>query len=180
MDSIKGKLIVVASVSRDTELLSNDFLLEFRKFVQERRFHLDRYEFVVIDTDNKPVFRYMTEYFIGVFDSPGIFAIKDTENKIYYRNYEIYSGSNFKNISEGFLTKINTGQKRELYTRWIDSLKNIPNLEYWSNNLLKSYIYFVGLFSATIIPIFLIVDCFKPLLGRGPNAKKKVETGEVV
>lgn len=78
MDSIKDKLIIVASVSRDTEYLANDFLLEYRQFVQERKYNLDRYEFVVINTDNKPVFRYMTEYFIGVFDSPGIFAIKDT------------------------------------------------------------------------------------------------------
>lgn len=121
----------------------------------------------------------MTEYFIGVFDSPGIFAIKDPINKVYYRNYEKYSGSNFKDLSEGLLTKINLGEKKELYTRWIDSYKNIANLEYWMNNLLKSYIYFVGLFSGVLIPLFLIVDCFKPLLGRGPHAKKKEEvTGE--
>jgi len=45
--------------------------------------------------------------------------------------------------------------------------------------LLKGYIYAIGIFSSIMIPIFLIIDCFKPILGRGPHAKKKVDGKEV-
>jgi len=118
-ESIKDKLIVVAALSMSTEYLTHDFLFEFREFVLHRRYHLERYEFVVINTDDKPLFRYMTSYFLGIFDTPGVFAIKDAEDRIYFRNYEIYSGSNFKDLSEGFLTKINTGHKMQLHSTWL-------------------------------------------------------------
>ena len=63
---------------------------------------------------------------------------------------------------------------------------NLLNVEYWRNNLLKSYIYLIGIITAVLLPIALIVDTFVfPILGRGPHAKKRTEdvngvTSEVV
>jgi hypothetical protein len=42
------------------------------------------------------------------------------------------------------------------------------------NNMLAGYMYSIGLVSAIIIPFILIIDAFvKPLLGYGPNSKRK-------
>ena len=60
-----------------------------------------------------------------------------------------------------------------MYAKWIDGYKNVVNIEYWINNLLKSYIYIVGILSLFVIPLMLIIDCFKPILGRGPNSIPK-------
>lgn len=47
------------------------------------------------------------------------------------------------------------------------------NIEHWMNNLNKAYIYSVGITSAIVIPALLLIDCFVPILGRSPNAKRK-------
>lgn len=62
-------------VGKNTENLSFDFLKEYRRFVHKRRYSLDKYEFAVINTDDKEVFRFLTSYYLGVFDTPGIFVI---------------------------------------------------------------------------------------------------------
>jgi hypothetical protein len=118
----------------------------------------------------------LTGFQLGRFDTPGIFAIRDAKNLVYYRNYETYHGSNFKVISEDFITAINKGEKQPLYGKWVDSIKNIPNLEYWKNHLLKSYIYSIGLIALIFLPIILFVDIFLfPVLGRGPRSSKDGE-----
>ena len=49
---------------------------------------------------------------------------------------------------------------------------NVRNIEYWKNNLLKAYIYFIGLTAVIAIPIILVIDCIKPILGRGPHSDR--------
>lgn len=84
------------------------------------------YEFVAFDIDDKKMFRYMTEYYIGVFDSPGIFIIKDPIRKVYHRNYETYKGNkNLNNLTEEFLTKVNTNVSLPLYAHWEDCYMNV-------------------------------------------------------
>mmetsp|Transcript_11254 Transcript_11254/g.11300 ORF Transcript_11254/g.11300 Transcript_11254/m.11300 type:complete len:136 (-) Transcript_11254:15-422(-) len=117
----------------------------------------------------------MTSYYMGVFDAPGIFAIRDRERRVYYRNYERYSGANFPNISQQFVQAINTGQKQPLYANWADAHKTVMNLEHLLHNKIKIYIYGIGALSCVLIPIGLVVDCWKPLLGRGPRAKKETQ-----
>jgi hypothetical protein len=68
--------------------------------------------------------------------------------------------------------EIMNGTKVALYSNWFECYKNVMNVEYWKNNLLKTYIYSIGLFSTIFIPLIFIADCIKPLLGRGPNSKK--------
>jgi hypothetical protein len=80
--------------------------------------------------------------------------------------------STFENISSGFVGQINTGVKQPLYREWVDSWRNLYNLEYWGNNKMKAYIYIIGLVSVVALPLLVVVDCFMPILGRGPNAKK--------
>lgn len=80
---------------------------------------------MVLDIDDENSFYWLTTFNIGRFDSPGIFAIKDIQNQVFYRNYEIYDGDNFKNLSKGFLEKIKSGEKLPLHMRWQDAYKNI-------------------------------------------------------
>lgn len=35
--------------------------------------------------------------------------------------------------------------------------------------------YFLGVISALVLPLALLVDCFFPLFGRGPHARKPQE-----
>ena len=56
-----------------------------------------------------------------------------------------------------------------LFAQWTTCYKNVYNIEYWSNNLLKMYIFSIGLFSIVFLPLIIIIDCFYPLLGMGPN-----------
>ena len=156
-----------------TDYLTSDFLADFRQFAYRvSRAEPEKYAFAVIDMDDEQMFNYLTELSLGRFDSPGVFAFKDISKQVFYRNYEIYNGRNFRNISESFVTMINEGLKKPLYAKWIDSYRNLENYEYWWNNKMKSYIYIIGLVSVTLLPIILLVDCFFPLLGRGTHIRK--------
>jgi len=114
---------------------------------------------------------------MGRFDSPSIFALygKDFERKKYYRNYHTYNSgaSTFKDISETFLAQVTSGEKRPLFMSWLEAYQNLANLEHWWNNKMKGYIYAIGITSLCFLPLIIIVDCFYPLLGRGPHAKRK-------
>jgi hypothetical protein len=115
---------------------------------------------------------------MGRFDSPSVFAINGTadfDRKKFYRNYPTYYSGNttFKDISENFLAGIKSGEKQPLYMKWLECYKNLVNFEHWWNNKMKGYIYAIGLTSLCFLPLIIIVDCFYPLLGRGPHAKKK-------
>jgi fumarate reductase subunit D len=47
------------------------------------------------------------------------------------------------------------------------------------NNLLSGYMYAIGLVSAIIIPLVLLIDGFiKPVMGVGPNSKRKKKVFE--
>lgn len=132
----------------------------------------------MIDLDVEEMFYFLTTFNLGRFDSPGIFAIKGSEfkRKMYYRNYHTYYSTlqvNFHNISEQFITEINTGVKLPLYSEWKDAYKNLWNLEYWNNNKMKAYIYIIGLLSVIFLPFIILLDFFVPLLGRGPHKIKK-------
>ena len=56
---------------------------------------------------------------------------------------------------------------------WLEGYKNFYNLEHWLNNKMKGYIYAIGLTSLVFLPLIILIDCFKPLLGRGPHAQQK-------
>lgn len=92
-----------------------------------------------------------------------------------YRNYVTYYSNNstFKTISEDFVKGINTGTKLPLYSSWLDAPKNLLNYEHWLNNMMKTYMYAIGLISVFILPFIIVIDCFFPVMGRGPNAKKR-------
>ena len=169
-----GKLLVVAIAGRETEYLSPDLLYDFRLFAKKYE-NDNRYVFALLDVDDEVAFKWLTSFNIGRFDSPGVFAIKDIENEVYYRNYEIYSGDNFPALSTEFLEKIENGEKVPLHMRWSDAYKNLKNIEYWLNNKVKAYIYSIGILSISIIPWIILIDCYKPILGRGPFAKLKRE-----
>jgi hypothetical protein len=158
-----------------TDHLTTDFLSDFRAFAQNYRYSLNKYTFALIDLDNEEMFEFLTTFNLGRFDSPGVFAIKDIKDKVFYRNYHTYyeSHTNFHNISEQFVAEINQGQKLPMYAQWHQSYHNLWNLEYWVNNKMKAYIYIIGLISICILPLIVIVDCFFPLMGRGPYGKKK-------
>lgn len=137
---------------------------------------MNKYEFVVIDIDDEPMFNYLITYSIGRFDSPGIFVIEDMQQQKYYRNYEIYDGAtNFNQLSAVLISEINNKTKSPLYSFWVDSLKNCLNFEHWNNNRLKSYMYVIGLTTVAILPFIVLIDCFFPVFGRGPNSKRKTE-----
>ena len=175
--SLKDKLVIVAMAGLETEYLTADFLADFRAFQQNYRYSLNKYEFAMIDLDNEEMFYFLTTFDLGRFDSPGVFAIRgsDFERKVFYRNYHTYYSSpevTFANISETFITCINQGQKLPLYANWLESYHNLYNLEHWYNNKMKAYIYLIGLFSIIFLPIFILIDCFYPLLGRGPHHKR--------
>jgi len=127
------------------------------------------------------MFYFLTSFTLGRFDSPGIFAIEGSEfnQKVYYRNYlTYYSGpttTTFQNISGQFIAEIVSGVKIPLYARWVEAYHNLNNFEYWGNNKMKAYIYIIGLVSIIFLPLIVLVDCFYPLLGRGPHATKKKE-----
>jgi hypothetical protein len=76
----------------ETERFTGDFLADFRKWTYEYRYSLDKYEFVVLDMDDEPTFKWLTWLQLGRFDSPGIFAINGTEftRTKYYRGYNTY------------------------------------------------------------------------------------------
>ena len=118
---------------------------------------------------------------MGYLDAPGIIVIKDMDDMSYYRNYEIYQGdTNFKKISTQLLRDITNSEKRPLYSNWQHAYMNINNWEYWSNNMIKAYIYATGLFSAIVIPIVLIIDIFFfPVVGYGPVQKKRREEAKL-
>ncbi len=63
----------------ETERLTTDFLSDFRKWSWDYRYSLNKYEFAVIDLDDEPMFKYLTSFSLGRFDSPGIFAINGSE-----------------------------------------------------------------------------------------------------
>ncbi len=118
---------------------------------------------------------------MGRFDSPSVFAINGTEDfyrKKFYRNYPTYYSGNttFKELSENFLAAIKSGEKKPLYMTWREGYNNLLNFEHWWNNKMKGYIYAIGLTSLCFLPLIIIADCFFPLLGRGPHAKKKPRT----
>ena len=56
---------------------------------------------------------------------------------------------------------------------WLEAYNNLVNYEHWWNNKMKGYIYAIGLTSLCFLPLIILVDCFFPLLGRGPHAKRK-------
>ena len=62
----------------------------------------------------------MQEYGLDKNDSPGIFAIKDHMNKVYHRNYEVFNGRNFHEISVAFVSSINRGDRIPLSAKKID------------------------------------------------------------
>lgn len=119
---------------------------------------------------------------MGRFDSPSIMALNgsDFERKKYYRNYQTYHSNNstFVDISEGFLALVKSEEKKPLYMSWFEAYKNLANFEHWWNNKMKGYIYAIGITSLSFLPLIILVDCFFPLLGRGPHAKKKRPAGE--
>lgn len=155
--------------------MTTDFLADFRLYQQQFRYSLNKYAFALIDLDNEPMFYHLTSFNLGRFDSPSIFAIGDIDRKVYYRNYHTYyaAGTDFKHISDTFVREINNGTKLPLYAKWQDCPHNLWNLEYWVNNKMKAYIYIIGLISIIVLPFIILVDCFFPLLGRGPNSQRK-------
>lgn len=150
-----------------------DFIYEFRKMAQNYRYSLHKYEFVVINLDDEKMFNFLVTFSMGRFDSPGIMVIKNLNDKIYFRNYDIFNGHNFKNISDELVASINQGRKKELYGHWYHSYKNLMNFEFWINNKMKAYMYFLGIVTISFLPLAVLVDFFVPLLGRGPHSKKK-------
>lgn len=96
IDSLKGKLVIIAMAGLETERLSGDFLSDFRKWSYNYRYSLDKYEFALINMDDEPTFKWLTWLQLGRFDSPGIFAINGTEFRrtMLYRNYHIYHATN--------------------------------------------------------------------------------------
>ncbi|CDW71844.1 UNKNOWN [Stylonychia lemnae] len=176
IDSLEGKLIIVGMAGKQTSYLTTDFLYDFRKLAQHFRYSLNKYEFALIDIDNEEMFNYLTTYQLGRFDSPGIFIIEDIHLQKYYRNYETYNGNrNFKNISDNLIAAVNLGEKSPLYSFWKDCYLNLVNIEHWNNNRLKGYMYFLGVISTVVLPFAVLLDCFFPIFGRGPHARKKKE-----
>lgn len=177
IDSLKGKLVIIGMAGLETDRLSGDFMSDFRKWSHEYRYSLDKYEFALINMDDEPTFKWLTWLQLGRFDSPGIFAINGTEFRrtMLYRNYHIYHANNstFATISEDFVKSINSGAKRPLYSSWLDAPRNLLNAEHWLNNMMKAYMYAIGLISLLVLPFITIIDCFFPVMGRGPNAKKR-------
>ena len=178
IESLKDKLIVIAMAGLETERFTFDFLADFRAFKQEYRYSLNKYEFAILDLDNDEMFYFLTSFQMGRFDSPSIFAINGTadfDRKKFYRNYPTYYSGNttFKDISVDFLAAIKSGEKKPLYMAWTECYQNLFNFEHWWNNKMKGYIYAIGLTSLCFLPFIIIVDCFYPLLGRGPHSKKK-------
>ena len=96
IDSLKGKLVIIAMAGLETERLSGDFLSDFRKWSYDYRYSLGKYEFALINMDDEPTFKWLTWLQLGRFDSPGIFAINGTEFRriMLYRNYHIYHATN--------------------------------------------------------------------------------------
>jgi len=74
-------------IGKYTEYLTIDIMNEYRKFMKKYQYD-DRYMFVVLNADNTKLFRWMTDFNLGRFDTPSVFAFKDFEGKIFYRNYE--------------------------------------------------------------------------------------------
>ena len=71
------------------------------------------------------------------------------------------------------MKSINSGEKRPLYSSWLDAPRNLLNAEHWLNNMMKAYMYAIGLLSLVVLPFITLIDCFFPVMGRGPNAKRK-------
>lgn len=167
-----NKVLFVGMVGKHAEYLATDFLIEFRKFAKN---HEDqkRFAFTIVDVDDLKNFRWINKFAFGRFDTPSIFALKDLEQGIFYRNYETYDGLNFQRLSEEFMNSIKTNEKLPLYSNPWEFYKNIGNIEYWMNNLLKAYIYSIGMVSVVVIPTFIVIDCFFPILGRSPAARKR-------
>lgn len=176
-EQLEGKLVVVAMAGLETEHLTADFLADFRTWTQTYRYSLNKYAFALFDLDDEPMFNYLTSFSLGRFDSPGVFVINGTDfaRQQYFRTYHTYysGGTNFANISEQLVVGVNTGTKLPLYSHWVDALLNVKNLEHWANNKMKAYIYVIGLSSMVIIPLIVLVDCFVPVLGRGPRQQKR-------
>ena len=167
-------MIVVGMAGKQTDYLTTEFLYDFRKLAHKNRFHLDDYEFALIDIDDEEMFNYLITFNLGRFDSPGIFVVKDMKRQVYYRTYETYNGdANFFNISEGLMIEINQMRKMVMYSHWNDRYLNLLNYEHWMNNLMKAYMYMMGVLAVIFIPILLLIDCFVPILGRGPHAERK-------
>ena len=68
---------------------------------------------------------------------------------------------------------INNGTKQPLYSAWLDAPRNLLNFEHWLNNMMKGYMYAIGLISLVVLPFIIVIDCFFPVMGRGPNAKRR-------
>jgi len=74
-----------------------------------------------------------------------------------------------------FIKSIESEQKLPLSASWLHAYKNLLNLEHWSHNLIKGYVYLLGLLSAVLIPLALLFDLFIPIMGRSPAKKKKTQ-----
>ena len=71
------------------------------------------------------------------------------------------------------MIEINQKRKMVMYSHWNDRYLNLLNYEHWMNNLMKAYMYMMGVLAVIFIPILLLIDCFVPILGRGPHAERK-------
>jgi hypothetical protein len=52
-------------------------MYDFRKFSLSHINETLKYEFVILNTDDKQLFKLLINFNLGVFDTPGVFAITD-------------------------------------------------------------------------------------------------------
>ena len=110
--------------NKDTQPHSFEFTNEFKEYSKKHNGDLE-FSVTVIDirlyTNEKFInnhtklltqFEYYTNRYPGIFICEG--DVNPYDDIIYYRNYEMYDGKNFKKLTDGLLERIRSGEAKPL------------------------------------------------------------------